>query len=70
MAWLLLLVLLTQQQQINLETIIRDRKTQPTEFYPPNFGFFLSVFEHIFWSMKNPDCNGDFDQKHRQKMTP
>ena len=48
----------------------RDRKTQPTEFYPPKFGLFLSVFEHIFESMKNPDCSGVFHQKRRQKATP
>ena len=53
-----------------IKQVVRDRKTQPTEFYPPKFGLFLSVFKHIFQSMKNPDCNGDFDQKHRQKMTP
>ena len=50
--------------------IIRDRKTQPTEFYPPKFGLFLPVFKHIFQSMKNPDSNGDFDEKCAQKKTP
>ena len=29
----------------------------------------LAVFEHRFWSMKNQDCNGDFDQTRDQKTT-